>query len=216
MHVFLSGFQAFGVSRLVTQNSTTKLPTEGNRYSNYSASKSITSTEDISLSEEYSSTDYDFSEVSSDTEDYLPGEGSGTSIDSSGDDSDDTNDSYSEEYYDNKDHSSTDNEFDALADDDKFDVTSPLPVTTTEEFIFEETASTTVANEDAAEKAASSNQAISYMIIIVVSVFAVILLVTLQVLVNIYCVPRKSTQEKDGADQTFITVDKFMTTKNQI
>ncbi|KAH0547125.1 uncharacterized protein LOC123269760 [Cotesia glomerata] len=78
------------ISRLVTQNSTSELTTEENRSSNDSASKSITFTDDNSLSEEDSSADNYSSGVGSDTEDDLPEEGSGTGIHFSGDGSDDT------------------------------------------------------------------------------------------------------------------------------
>ncbi|CAD6243303.1 GSCOCT00013030001.2-RA-CDS [Cotesia congregata] len=201
------------ISRLVTQNYTSELTTEENRSSNDSASKLITFTDDNSLSEKDSSADNYSSGVDSDSEDDLSEEGSGTGTHFSGDGSNDTDDSSSEEYYDNKDYS-TEYEYDAKAEDDNHEVTSPLPVTTTEEFTFEEPASTTVAIEDASEKAGSANQPIPLVIIIAVPISAVILLLILLILLKIYCASRKATQERDGADQTFITVDKFMTIKN--
>nr|CCQ19177.1 conserved hypothetical protein BV19 [Cotesia sesamiae Kitale bracovirus] len=90
------------------------------------------------------------------------------------------------------------------------EVTSLLPVTTTEDLIFKEPASTSVVIEDASEKSGKADQHSSCVIIIVVSLSAVILLLILLTVIKIYC-HRNVSQEERAAKKHFVRFSKVAT-----
>ncbi len=95
--------------------------------------------------------------------------------------------------------------------DDFSEVTSPSPVTTTEDFSFAEPASTTVANDKASEKIGSAGQDIPRVEIIVVPICAVIMLVIVIFVIKIYCLPGKADQEIYSAEEPLVTLGKIIT-----
>ncbi|XP_044591685.1 uncharacterized protein LOC123269859 [Cotesia glomerata] len=99
----------------------------------------------------------------------------------------------------------------STSEDDFSEVISPLLVTTTEDFTFQEPASTSVVIKDASEKSRNAGQHSPWVVIIVMSIFAVILLLILLTVIKIYCQRYKVSQEEHAAKEPFIRFSKVTT-----